>query len=163
MTEEEGERTDFEPPTTVEHIAKLRGVGLRATPARVKLLEFFYSSDRQHFTGEQVHELLRARRITVGIATVYRGMNQLVDAGILTRNFFGGGSAVYELTDAKRHDHMVCLSCRRVDEFSDRVFEVVKRSAAEAMGYVLAPRQTALYGYCQECQRKPKGAEAADD
>jgi Fur family ferric uptake transcriptional regulator len=153
--------TSAAPPGAAEHTATLRRAGLRATPARIKLLEFFCSSERQHLTGEQVHELLRERHIVMGIATVYRAMNQLVEAGILVRNFFHGGSAVYERSATERHDHIVCLSCARVDEFADPVFEVVKRSAAEELGYTLAPRQVALYGYCRECKKvqQPEGAD----
>jgi Fur family ferric uptake transcriptional regulator len=144
------------PPSAAEHIATLRRAGLRATPARIKLLEFFYSSERQHLTGDQVHELLRERRIVMGIATVYRAMNQLVEAGILVRSFFHGGSAVYERNPAESHDHIVCLSCARVDEFADQGFELVKRSAAEALGYALAPRQVVLHGHCRECRKKQR-------
>ena len=150
------------PAAAAEHTATLRRAGLRATPARIQLLEFFATSQRQHLTGEQVHELLRTRHVVVGIATVYRAMNQLVDAGILVRNFFQGGSAVYELSSARGHDHIVCLTCARVDEFSDKVFEVVKRTAAEALGYALAPRQVALYGHCPECRKKLPKAAAKD-
>lgn len=157
MTSDEDEHSARRVRTAADHTATLRRAGLRATPARIKVLDFFCSSDRQHLTGEQVHEMLRSRSTVVGIATVYRAMNQLVDARILTRNFFGGGSAVYALNSETLHDHIVCLSCKRVDEFADRVFEVVKHSTAENVGYSLAPRQVTLYGYCSECRRDAKG------
>ena len=54
----------------------------------------------------------------IGLATVYRVLNQFGDAGIVTRHNFEGGKSVFELTQQHHHDHLICLDCGKVIEFS---------------------------------------------
>ena len=50
----------------------------------------------------------------IGLATVYRVLNQFDDAGIVTRHNFEGGKSVFELTQQHHHDHLICLDCGKV-------------------------------------------------
>lgn len=52
----------------------------------------------------------------IGLATVYRVLNQFDDAGIVTRHNFEGGKSVFELTQQHHHDHLICLDCGKVIE-----------------------------------------------
>src|SRR3546814_14778299 len=54
------------------------------------------------------------------LATVYRVLMQFEQAGLLSRNHFEAGKAVFELNEGKHHDHLVCVECGRVEEFFDR-------------------------------------------
>lgn len=137
---------------------KLNNVGLKATGPRLKVLQIFHEHDRRHLTAEDVHRRMVELRSDVGLATVYRVLGQLTDVGILLRNVFESGVAVYELQRDHHHDHLICLECGRVDEFTDDVIEQRQRSVAESSGYALAQHQLALYGYCPACrpaQKKP--------
>ncbi len=57
------------------------------------------------------------------LATVYRVLNQFDDAGIVTRHNFEGGKSVFELTQQHHHDHLICLDCGKVIEFTDESIE----------------------------------------
>lgn len=63
----------------------------------------------------------------IGLATVYRVLNQFDDAGIVTRHNFEGGKSVFELTQQHHHDHLICLDCGKVIEFSDDSIEARQR------------------------------------
>lgn len=136
---------------------KLNTVGLKATTPRLKVLQIFHADKQRHLTAEDVHRRMLEARSDVGLATVYRVLNQLTEVGILSRNVFESGKAVYELHQGEHHDHVICLGCGRVDEFSDEVIEQRQRAIAEERGYALAQHQLALYGYCPNCRsdRKP--------
>ncbi len=138
---------------------KLKNVGLKATGPRLKVLQIFHASEQRHLTAEDVHRRMIDARSDVGLATVYRVLNQLTEVGILSRNVFELGSAVYELHQDQHHDHLICLECGRVDEFSDEVIEERQRSIAASSGYALAQHQLALYGYCPKCRERESEGE----
>jgi Fur family transcriptional regulator, ferric uptake regulator len=137
---------------------ELKRVGLKATMARVKVLEIFHGSEQRHLTADDVYKRLAKQTSDVGLGTVYRVLAQLSDVGILVRSVFDAesGKAVYEIHGNRHHDHLICLGCGRVDEFVDDVIERQQRSVAEANGYSLAQHQLALYGYCADCRKARK-------
>ena len=94
----------------------LKEMGLKATLPRRKILELFESSKVRHLSAEDVYRKLIAEGIDVGLATVYRVLTQFEQAGLLSRQHFETGKAVFELNEGHHHDHLVCLQCGRVEE-----------------------------------------------
>jgi Fur family ferric uptake transcriptional regulator len=141
---------------------RLNRVGLKATIPRLKVLQVFHTHERRHLSAEDVHRRMVEQKSDVGLATVYRVLGQLTDVGILTRNTFESGKAVYEVRDGAHHDHLICLECGRVDEFADPVIEERQKAIAQSSGYAVAQHHLALYGYCPDCrkQQKKKAARA---
>ncbi len=144
-------------------LEQLQGAGLRATLPRVKVLEFFAAARPRHVSAEDVFRHLMAEKIDIGLATVYRVLSQFVEAGILTSGTLDGNRHVFELNDGKRHDHIICLSCGKVDEFSDPLIDGREKAAADALGYLLTGHHLVLHGYCADCRPKqrPAPGEAA--
>ncbi len=101
------------------HADDLKSSGLKATLPRIKVLEVFQKTTRRHMSAEDVFKTLLAEGADVGLATVYRVLMQFEQAGILSRNHFESGKAVFELNEGKHHDHLVCMDCGRVEEFFD--------------------------------------------
>jgi Fur family transcriptional regulator, ferric uptake regulator len=131
----------------------LQSVGLKVTTARVKILQFFHGTRRRHFRAEEVYRHLIEEDIDIGLATVYRALGHLVEAGMLSSGTLTStGAAIYELNEGKNHDHVVCLRCGQVDEFSDPVIEAQERLAAQKLGYQLSSHHLVLYGYCAHCR-----------
>lgn len=139
---------------------RLSACGLNVTRARLELVQLFRAGQFCHLTAEEIHVRLRAAGVRVAIATVYRMVSQLTSVGILTRHMFEPGIAVYELQRDQPHDHLICLACGRVDEFSDRVIERRQQSVAKASGYSVAQHELALYGYCPDCRRLAPSVDA---
>ena len=135
---------------------ELKSSGLKATLPRIKILEVFQHTSRRHMTAEDVYRSLLAEGSDIGLATVYRVLLQFEQAGLLTRSNFESGKAVFELNEGHHHDHLVCLSCGRVEEFFDPEIEKRQRAIAEARGFELQDHSLALYGRCNrpECQRR---------
>lgn len=143
----------------MSHADELKSSGLKATLPRIKILEIFQTSDRRHLTAEDVFKLLLNEGSDIGLATVYRVLMQFEQAGILSRNHFESGKAVFELNEGKHHDHLVCVSCGRVEEFFDPEIERRQQEIATSRGYVLQDHALALYVICsrEECKRSAKG------
>ncbi|MCA0241903.1 MAG: ferric iron uptake transcriptional regulator [Proteobacteria bacterium] len=127
---------------------ELKSSGLKATLPRIKILEVFQHTARRHMTAEDVYRSLLAEGSDIGLATVYRVLMQFEQAGLLTRSNFESGKAVFELNEGHHHDHLVCLSCGRVEEFFDPEIEKRQRAIAESRGFELQDHSLALYGRC---------------
>jgi len=126
----------------------LKDKGLKATVPRLKILELFERSDVRHLAAEDVYRILVNEDIDIGLATVYRVLTQFEQAGILSRNHFEAGKAVYELRDEQHHDHLVCLDCGHVEEFFDAEIEKRQQAVAKAKGFEIADHALSLYVRC---------------
>ncbi|MEQ1484210.1 ferric iron uptake transcriptional regulator [Methyloglobulus sp.] len=132
----------------------LRSAGLKVTLPRVKILQILenQATDR-HLTAEQVYKILLSEDEEIGLATVYRVLTQFEAAGLVTRHHFEGGNSVFELSDGDHHDHILCMKCGKVDEFSDEVIEARQKEIAQRLGYELTAHGLYLYGFCPKCRK----------
>ena len=126
----------------------LKDIGLKATLPRRKVLELFESSKVRHLSAEDVYRSLMAEGIDIGLATVYRVLTQFEQAGLLSRQHFETGKAVFELNQGGHHDHLVCLQCGRVEEFYDAEIEQRQSEVARKRGFELHGHSLALYADC---------------
>jgi Fur family transcriptional regulator, ferric uptake regulator len=136
----------------------LKSSGLKATLPRIKILEVFQTSGQRHMTAEDVFKILLNDDADVGLATVYRVLMQFEQAGLLSRQHFESGKAVFELNEGTHHDHLVCLDCGRVEEFFDAEIEKRQRNVAHTKGFVLQDHALSLYGTCtkKNCEHQQK-------
>lgn len=132
----------------------LRDAGLKVTLPRVKILEILESQkDDRHLTAEQVYKILLSENEEIGLATVYRVLTQFEAAGLVARHHFEGGNSVFELNTGGHHDHIVCVKCGKVDEFTDPVIESRQKEIADKLGYELTDHSLYLYGLCINCKK----------
>ncbi len=132
----------------------LRNVGLKVTLPRVKILEILErQTDDRHLSAEKVYKILLSEDEEIGLATVYRVLTQFEAAGLVTRHHFEGGNSVFEMNKGSHHDHIVCMKCGKVDEFTDSVIEKHQEEIAEKLGYELTDHSLYLYGICSQCKQ----------
>jgi Fur family ferric uptake transcriptional regulator len=147
----------------------LKEIGLKATLPRRKILELFETSKEvRHLSAEDVYRKLIAEGIDVGLATVYRVLTQFEQAGLLSRQHFETGKAVFELNQGGHHDHLVCLQCGRVEEFYDAEIEKRQTEVTRRRGFQLRGHSLALYADCTKpnCEHRAAAREierASDD
>lgn len=134
----------------------LRKVGLKVTLPRVKILEILENqnqTEQLHLSAEQMYKILLSENTEIGLATVYRVLTQFEAAGLVSRHHFEGGNSVFELNRGIHHDHIVCMKCGKVDEFTDPVIEKRQDNIAKKLGYELTDHSLCLYGICTFCQQ----------
>lgn len=134
----------------------LKNAGLKVTIPRIKILQILekQSEKHRHLSAEQVYKILLSEEEDIGLATVYRVLTQFEAAGLVTRHHFDGGNSIFELSNGFHHDHIVCMKCGRVDEFTDESIEQKQKDIAARLGYELTDHNLYLYGFCPSC-RKP--------
>lgn len=130
------------------NVDNLKSTGLKATVPRLKILEVFQRGLHRHMTAEDVYRVLLEEQFDVGLATIYRVLAQFEQAGILSRNHFESGRAVYELNEGQHHDHLVCLDCGRVEEFYDAEIEKRQNAVARSKGFAITDHALSLYANC---------------
>ena len=137
---------------------EIKNSGLKATLPRIKILEIFQNARQRHMTAEDVYKALLVEDADIGLATVYRVLTQFEQAGLLSRNHFETGKSVFELNEGAHHDHLVCLSCGRVEEFFDPQIEERQKAIAAERGYKLEEHSLALYAACikTDCPNRAK-------
>lgn len=136
---------------------QLRKAGLKVTLPRVRILEVLQqcrdAADQQHLTAEEVYRQLIEGGAEIGLATVYRVLSQFEAAGLVKRHHFESGQAVFELNRGDHHDHIICLQCGKVEEFTDEVIEERQQRIARSRDFDLNDHSLVLYGNCLGCDR----------
>ena len=101
--------------TSGNQTSELKNAGLKATAARLRILELFQkraeekNGERRHISAEDLYKELVSTGVDIGLATVYRVLAQFEQAGLIVRHHFDTDRATYELEDGGHHDHLVCL------------------------------------------------------
>lgn len=136
---------------------ELRKAGLKVTLPRVKILQILEGSATKHMSAEDVYKALIEAEEDVGLATVYRVLTQFETAGLVARHHFEGGHSVFELMPDDHHDHIVCDSCGKVEEFFDDIIEQQQEKIAKKHGFKITDHSMYLYGICKDCQADESG------
>ncbi len=133
---------------------ELRRAGLKVTLPRVKIYEILEGGgEGDHFSAEDIYKILLEQGEDVGLATVYRVLTQFETAGLVSRHHFEGGHSVFELLRDEQHDHVVCVKCGRVREFTDPVLIERLVEIGKELGFDVNDRTLYLYGTCSNgCQ-----------
>ena len=106
----------------------LRKAGLKVTLPRIKILELLENSRQHHLSAEDIYKTLLEQGEDVGLATVYRVLTQFEAAGIIQRHHFENNHSVFEIMQEDHHDHLVCLNCNKVVEFTNDIIEKEKKA-----------------------------------
>ena len=124
---------------------RCRNVGIRMTGQRRLIIKVLENS-KDHPDVETLFE--RANKIDnkVSIATVYRTVRTLQNAGILEKLEFNDGRSRFEDAVRKHHDHLIDLDTGKVIEFFDEEIEQIQKKIAKKLGYKLTGHKLELYG-----------------
>ncbi|MCL4407122.1 MAG: transcriptional repressor [Thermotogae bacterium] len=128
---------------------KLHQKGMRMTGPRKEALEFFIL-EHHLLTPQELFEDISKRGVKVGLTTVYRMMNSLMEMN-LARNYSIEGELRYIFCPPYHHHHLICLKCLKVEDVFDCP---VKNFKIE--GFKVQSHQLDFFGICEDCQ-KSKG------
>lgn len=131
----------------------LQSRGMRNTEQRRLMIEYVFNV-HEHFDADSLIERLPSKGQPgyVSRPTVYRTLNEFVDAGLL-RKFELDGRSVYEHDYGyPQHDHLYCKKCQKLFEFqSDELLRLREAVAAEHRFRVLSHRLI-INGVCEKCR-----------
>jgi len=123
----------------------LKQAGLKVTHPRKRILEILESHNNNHLTADDIYRQLVESGEEIGLATVYRVLNQFESAGLVVKHNFESGQAYYELDSGQHHDHMVCVETGKVIEFVSEEIEAAQRKLATAHRYDIEDHSLVIY------------------
>jgi Fur family ferric uptake transcriptional regulator len=140
---------------------RFRGCGYRMTAPREAILNVL-SRTSKHLSADDVYIAVHRTYPTVGLTTVYRTLELLVQMGLVFKFDFGDGRARYELTEGpkgeRHHHHLVCTSCGRVVDYTDFIDEEIEllnqteKGLSKKYGFDITNHLIQFYGLCGDCK-----------
>ena len=124
---------------------RCRNAGIRMTGQRRLIIKVLENS-KDHPDVETLFERSNKIDNKVSIATVYRTVKLLQNAGILEKLEFNDGRSRFEDAVRKHHDHLIDLDTGKVIEFIDEEIEHIQKKIANKLGYDLVGHKLELYG-----------------
>lgn len=121
----------------------------RKTEQRAAVRRVLLEAQRP-LSAHEVWESARLYVVRLGIATVYRSLNRLLEAEWLAAVHLPGEPARYEVAGKAHHHHFHCRHCNRVFEVPECISDLGRMTPA---GFVLDDHDVVLYGRCRECAR----------
>jgi len=136
--------------------------GIRHSARREEVLEVFLKCER-HITVSEFFELVHRKFPRIGIATVYRTLKLITEAGIARAIEFGDGILRYEHDFGhEHHDHIVCVKCGVFQEINNGDIEKAQESIACNLGFSLLRHKMVLYGICPKCLKEKSVAAKSE-
>ncbi|MDR3628877.1 MAG: transcriptional repressor [Desulfocapsaceae bacterium] len=110
-------------------------------------------ASRQHLTADELYERVRKRLPRISLATVYRNLEILTQAGIIAKREVSGRQKRFD-SDVSEHDHIFCIQCHRLDNLELNRDEVGGLPAGLVEGYTITGYRLEFSGICRECRLK---------
>jgi Fur family ferric uptake transcriptional regulator len=131
--------------------ALLAAAGVRPTQQRVAVATELMG-ETNDVTAQELYARLRRDGGTLGLATVYRTLGQLADAGVIDALSHHPGALCYRWCGDEHHHHFVCTSCHRIVELSDCELEPWLDRLGERHGFVATGHRLEVAGLCADCR-----------
>ena len=131
--------------------AVLQRHGVRPTRQRLAVLSAL-SAVPDDATAQEIHGSLRSRGEEIGLATVYRTLRALADAGVVDTLSHHPRETCYRLCGEGHHHHLVCSECHRVVELGDCDLEGWLAGLASEHGFTLSEHSVEVTGTCSDCR-----------
>ncbi|WP_037366179.1 Fur family transcriptional regulator [Nakamurella lactea] len=123
----------------------------RNTTQRTEILHVLRGTD-EFITAQDLHAALRTGGSGIGLATVYRALQDMAGAGDLDTVRKDSGEVLYrQCADSRHHHHLVCRHCGRTEEVEAPNVEKWARSVAADHGFVDLDHELELFGLCPQC------------
>ena len=143
--------------------AYLARKGLKTTQQREAIVDAFLRTSG-HVALEDLLSSARRKHPRVGLATVYRTVKLLEEAGIAAARHFGPGQTLYEVAEGRaHHDHLICDSCGFIMEFENDEIEALQDAAARRFGFNVLRHRHELFGLCEKARGIPDGRCPAEE
>ncbi|PIE02547.1 MAG: transcriptional repressor [Acidobacteria bacterium] len=129
-------------------IEYLRQAGKKVTEERLLILRTIYATNK-HLTAMDLCLAVEQQHSKVSRATVYRTLEILVEADLVTKLALDGYEARYEASLAEgHHDHIICTDCFKIMEFYDEGLEKIQDKILQAKGFKAVSHVHNIYAEC---------------
>lgn len=105
-------------------------------------------------SAQQLHLVLRNHGSTIGLATVYRALNDLVSSSEADSLQSAEGELVFRACAPTHHHHLICRNCGETVEIEAKRVESWADQVAQEHGFTDSSHTIDIFGLCPACQKK---------
>lgn len=137
----------------LDTVAKyLKEHDFKLTNQRKKIIETVFAS-HDHFTADDLYDVLREKGESISKATIYRTLSLLCESSLVESRDFGRGQLYYEhVLGHEHHDHLICNGCGKVVEFKNPDLEALQAKVAKGRGFRIESHSLRIFGICKACR-----------
>jgi len=142
---------------------RFKGCGYRITVGRKAVLDVLIVADK-HLSAEDIYKKVNFHYPAIGLTTVYRTLEILVNMGVVFKFDFGDGRARYELMEGSKrsthHHHLICTECKRVVDYTDFIDDEIallkktEKGLSNKYNFTITNHLIHFYGLCSKCKSK---------
>ena len=137
-----------------QFIKYLRDNSYLVTRQRKRIAEILFNT-AGHLSVEDIQTLLRQKKISASIASIYRTLEVLIKSNLVVQHRFGKRFKRFEAVRRdKHHDHLVCLHCGKVLEFKNDIIENLQIEVAREHNFNIINHKLDIYGFCSKCKSR---------
>lgn len=145
----------------------LKEKGLKVTNQRLLVLQVLAEHGDEHMTAEDIFELVKEDYPEIGLATIYRTVQLLLDMQLVDRIMLDDGCVRYEIGDfldeqeghRHHHHHLICTECGSVSAFRDDLLEDLEAYIEKETGFQVTDHELKFYGVCRKCREEKRITE----
>ncbi|MDO4313337.1 MAG: Fur family transcriptional regulator [Eubacteriales bacterium] len=149
-------------PISKEEFKKLlKEKGLKVTNQRLLVLEVLAEHRDHHMTAEDIYDLVKEDYPDIGLATIYRTLQLLLEMQLVDRINLDDGCVRYEIGDQldggrgrHHHHHLICKTCGKVLPFRHDLLDELERHIEKETGFHVLDHELKFYGQCKECLKR---------
>lgn len=141
---------------------KFHESGCKMTTSREIIIKVL-SKHKEHPSAEEIYMEVHKQNPSVGLTTIYRTLELLVEKGLIYKFDFGDGRSRYELAEnaenTEHHHHLICTKCNMVinyTDFVDKEIELLKMTEAQLekrYNFKITNHLIQFYGLCNNCAK----------
>lgn len=122
----------------------------RITPERFEVLDAAIDYDG-HFGADDLYIQMKNSKSRVSRATVYKTLELLAQCEIISKRHFGDNVTRYESIFKKQvHDHLICVDCGRIVEFSDPEIKKLPKVISDKLGFNFESYSFNIFARCKD-------------
>jgi Fur family ferric uptake transcriptional regulator len=135
----------------------IKAKGFKLTKQRISVVLVLEQCEGEHLTAEEIYDRVKQESPEIGLATVYRTIQLLLDLKIIDRLNLDDGCVRYELDNldnTHHHHHLVCEQCGTIYEVKDDLLDTIEQQVQRDYKFEITNHILKFYGVCEQCNQK---------
>lgn len=145
-------------------ITYLKSKGLRMTPSKELLIQFFLDNKNRHVPIKELYDYLNKKIEDVDRTTIYRNIEKFISLGLIQELDLPKVGKVYQYVfDKKIHHYYICKSCGKMNKGNAALFEKIEKALKDIHDFSKANLSMLFYGFCSKCDTSAESDDFANN
>ncbi|MBC7743221.1 MAG: transcriptional repressor [Bdellovibrionaceae bacterium] len=131
----------------------LKSRGLRMTPSKQHLIQFFLDNQNRHIPIKEIQDHLMSILPDVDRTTIYRNIEKFISLGLIQELDLPKKGKVYQFVfDKKVQHYYICKSCGKMNKGNEDLFKKIEKALKDIHDFSKANLSVLFYGFCSKCE-----------